>query len=444
MSEESTFDTKRLIERIGSHEATVGIIGMGYVGLPLALALVDQKFNVLGFDIDQRKVTDLMAGQSYISHIDPARVKAAVDGGRFEATVEFARLDQPDAILICVPTPLTSQREPELKYVTATVRQLSTVLRKGQLVVLESTTYPGTTVEVLKPILEESGLVCGRDFLLGFSPEREDPGNPDFSTTTIPKVVGGVDEASGAVAAALYGQVIDKIVQVKSAKTAEAVKLPENVFRAVNIALVNELKIVFAPMGIDVWEVLDAADSKPFGFMKFSPGPGWGGHCIPIDPFYLTWKAREHGVQTRFIELAGEVNVAMPRYVINKLTLALNDRKKAVNGSRILVLGVAYKKNVDDSRESPAFVLIDQLEQLGAAYRFHDPHVPVLPRTRRWAHLEATESIALTPENIKGFDAVLLVTDHQDVDYKMLAEHAQLIVDTRGIYREPRDNVVKA
>jgi len=311
-------------------------------------------------------------------------------------------------------------------------------------VILESTTYPGTTRDLMGPILEATGLELGKDFLVAYSPEREDPGRQGVTTSSIPKLVGGTCEHSGEVAFKLYEAAIDSVHLVSSAEVAEAAKLTENIFRAVNIALVNELKIVFDPMGIDVWEVLDAADSKPFGFMKFSPGPGWGGHCIPIDPFYLTWKAREHGVQTRFIELAGEVNVAMPRYVINKLTLALNARKKAVNGSRILVLGVAYKKNVDDSRESPAFVLIDQLEQLGAVYRFHDPHVPVLPRTRRWAHLEETESIELTPENIKGFDAVLLVTDHRNVDYDLIAEHAQLIVDTRGVYREPRDNVVKA
>jgi len=444
MSQESTFDTKALIERLGSRKSTVGIIGLGYVGLPLGLALVERDFNVMGFDIDQGKVTELMAGRSYISHIDSARVKAAVDSGRFEATDQFGRLGEPDAILICVPTPLTSQREPDLTYVTATTRQLSKALRRGQIVVLESTTYPGTTDEVLMPILEESGLKCGRDFLLAFSPEREDPGNPDFHTATIPKVVGGVDEASGEVASALYGHVIDKIVRVTSARTAEAVKLTENIFRAVNIALVNELKIVFDPMDIDVWEVLDAADSKPFGFMKFSPGPGWGGHCIPIDPFYLTWKAREHGVQTKFIELAGEVNVHMPRYVIGKLQQGLNSRKKAVNGSRVLVLGIAYKRDVDDARESPAFVLLDQLEQLGAHVRFHDPYVPVLPKTRRWPHLEATESIELTPESIRGFDAVLLVTDHRNVDYDMIVEHADLVVDTRGVYRTPRANVIKA
>ena len=444
MSQESTFDTQALIERLGARKSTIGIIGLGYVGLPLGLALVERDFKVMGFDIDQDKVTELMAGRSYISHIDSARVQAAVDSGRFEATDQFSRLGEPDAILICVPTPLTSQREPDLTYVTATTRQLSKALRRGQLVVLESTTYPGTTDEVLMPILEESGLKCGRDFLLAFSPEREDPGNPDFQTATIPKVVGGVDEASGEVASALYGHVIDEVVRVSSARTAEAVKLTENIFRAVNIALVNELKIVFDPMDIDVWEVLDAADSKPFGFMKFSPGPGWGGHCIPIDPFYLTWKAREHGVQTKFIELAGEVNVHMPRYVIGKLQQGLNSRKKAVNGSRVLVLGIAYKRDVDDARESPAFVLLDQLEQLGAHVRFHDPYVPVLPKTRRWLHLEATESIELTPENIRGFDAVLLVTDHRNVDYDMIVNHADLVVDTRGVYRTPRANVIKA
>ena len=309
---------------------------------------------------------------------------------------------------------------------------------------MESTTYPKTTDELMRPILETSGLVCGEEFFLAFSPEREDPGNPDFNTSTIPKVVGGVDEAAGDLAQAFYEQIVSRVVRVSSARAAEATKLTENIFRAVNIALVNELKIIYDAMDIDVWEVLDAAASKPFGFMKFSPGPGWGGHCIPIDPFYLTWKAREYGISTRFIELAGEVNVEMPRYVIGKLQHALNDRSKAVRGSKVLVLGVSYKKDVDDARESPAFVIIDRLIELGADLSYHDPHVPTLPRTRRWPHLPELRSVVLSPALLAAQDAVLIITDHGAVDYAQVAESAPLVVDTRGVYRDPLPNVVKA
>ncbi len=433
-----------LLKRLRSHEATIGIIGLGYVGLPLALVFVEKGFKVLGFDVDPKKIDALTKGECYIKHIDAPRVKAASTSGRFSSTTDFKRLSEPDAVLICVPTPLTPQREPDMTYVASTARAIKERVRKGQLVILESTTYPGTTDELVKDIIEESGLKCGEDFFLAFSPEREDPGNPNFNTATIPKVVGGVDQNSGDLAQTLYEQGIAKVVRVSSARVAEAAKLSENIFRAINIALVNELKIVYDRMGIDVWEVLDAAATKPFGFMRFNPGPGWGGHCIPLDPFYLSWKARETGAAPKFIELAGEVNVEMPKYVIHKLQLALNDRKKAINGSKILVLGLAYKKDIDDPRESPAFEIVEHLLHLGADVSYHDPHVPVAPRMRSWPGLPPMESKPLTKEILEQSEAVVLVTDHSIVDYEFVARHAKLIVDTRGIYRDPRANVVKA
>lgn len=430
--------------KILAHEARVGVIGMGYVGLPLALTFAERGFPVLGFDVDATKVERLSRGEGYIKHLDPARVAAQVEAGRLEATTDFARLGEPDAVIVCVPTPLTPQREPDMSFVVETARRIREVLRPGQLVVLESTTYPGTTDELLRGILEESGLRVGRDFLLAFSPEREDPGNRDYHTATIPKVVGGVDAASSDVARALYDEVIACTVAVSSARTAEAVKLTENVFRAVNIALVNELKVVYDKMGIDVWEVLDAAATKPFGFMRFNPGPGWGGHCIPLDPFYLAWKAREFGVSTRFIELAGEVNVRMPEYVVDKLMLALNDRGRAVKGSKILLLGLAYKKDIDDPRESPAFEVMEKLLRLGAVLSYHDPHVLQAPRMRSWPDLPEMASKPLTAELLAAHDAAIIVTDHSAVDYELVALHAPLVVDTRGVYRAPRSNVVKA
>lgn len=433
-----------LLEKIAAHEAKIGVIGMGYVGLPLALTFAERGFPVLGFDVDPAKVEAIAGGRGYIQHLDPARVAAQAAAGRLKATSDFARLSEPDAILICVPTPLTPQREPNMSYVVDTARHIADALRPGQLVVLESTTYPGTTDELLRESLEASGLALGKDFLLAFSPEREDPGNRAYQTATIPKVVGGVDEASTAVARALYDEAIARTVAVSSARTAEAVKLTENVFRAVNIALVNELKVVFDRMGIDIWEVLDAAATKPFGFMRFNPGPGWGGHCIPLDPFYLAWKAREYGASTRFVELAGEVNVRMPEYVVEKLLLALNDRGKPVKGSRVLVLGLAYKKDIDDPRESPAFEIIEKVRRLGAVVAYHDPHVPRAPRMRSWPDLPPMASEPLTPASLAATDAVVVVTDHSAVDYEMVARCAPLIVDTRGVYRAPRANVVKA
>jgi len=433
-----------LAAKINDRTAVVGIIGLGYVGLPLAMAFVERGIRVIGYDLDPAKPARLARGESYIKHLGSDRVVAMANSGRFEATCDFARLAEPDAILICVPTPLTQQREPDMSYVEASSRQVAAALRPGQLVVLESTTYPGTTDELVRGILEAGGLVCGTDFFLAFSPEREDPGREDYTTTTTPKVVGGVDETSGDLAQALYDLIIATTVRVSSARAAEASKLTENIFRAVNIALVNELKVVYDRMGIDVWEVLDAASTKPFGFMRFNPGPGWGGHCIPLDPFYLSWKARETGAAPKFIELAGDINVEMPHYVVTKLQLALNERRKAVKGSKVLVLGIAYKRDIDDPRESPAFEIIDLLVSLGAEVSYHDPHIPIAPKMRTWPHLPEMHSLPLTVETLAGCDAVVIVTDHRAVDYDLVAAHAPLIVDTRGIYRAPRPNVVKA
>lgn len=434
----------RLDAAIRQRSALIGIIGLGYVGLPLALAFTEGGYRVLGFDLDEAKVRALTQGASYIKHLDGGRVAGMASSGRFEGTTDFSRLDEPDAILICVPTPLTPQREPDMTFVERATRQIQACLRPGQLVVLESTTYPGTTDELVRGILEQTGLTCGEQFFLAFSPEREDPGNKEYGTTNTPKVVGGVDPVSGDLAQALYDQVISRTVRVSSARAAEAAKLTENIFRAVNIALVNELKMVYDRMGIDIWEVLDAAATKPFGFMRFNPGPGWGGHCIPLDPFYLSWKAREYRCNTRFIELAGEVNVRMPEYVVEKLLLALNERGRAVKGARVLILGIAYKKDIDDPRESPAFELIEHLLQLGAAVSYHDPHIPVAPRMRSWPNLPPMRSVPLERETLAGVDAVLIATDHSAVDWELVATHAPLIVDTRGVFRQRRANVVKA
>jgi UDP-N-acetyl-D-glucosamine dehydrogenase len=431
-----------LRQKIDDRSALVGIIGLGYVGLPLALTFSESAYRVLGFDVDRSKVEALSRGENYIRHLDSGRVARANE--RFAATDDFNRLAEPDVLVICVPTPLTPQREPDMSYVVGTAREVRARLRRGQLVILESTTYPGTTDELVRGILEGSGLRCGEDFFLAFSPEREDPGNARFATATIPKVVGGVDAEGGNLAEAFYAKAIARTVRVSDARTAEATKLVENIFRAVNIALVNELKIVFDRMGIDVWEVLDAASTKPFGFMRFNPGPGWGGHCIPLDPFYLAWKAREYGVSPKFIELAGDVNVRMPHYVVEKLQQALNARAKAVRGSKVLILGLAYKKDIDDPRESPAFEVIALLRKMGAFIAYHDPHVPVAPRMRTWPDLPAMSSMPLTEDLLASQDAVLLVTDHTAVDYDLVLRHAALVVDTRGVYRGKSDKVVKA
>jgi len=433
-----------LLKKIQDDTALVGIIGLGYVGLPLALAFAGNGLDVLGFDIDDKKVEALARGENYISHIDGKKVKQAVQSKKLSATSDFSRLGEPDAVIICVPTPLTPQRDPDMSYIVKTAGQIKKCLRPGQLVILESTTYPGTTEELVKGILEESGLLSGRDFWLAFSPEREDPGNTSYSTTTIPKIIGGVDKDAGDLAESLYKKVIQKTVRVSNSRAAEAVKLTENIFRAVNIAMVNELKIIYERMNIDIWEVLDAAATKPFGFMRFNPGPGWGGHCIPLDPFYLAWKARECGTETKFIELAGEINRRMPQYVIDKLLHALNQRGKSVKKSKVMVIGLAYKKDINDDRESPAYQIISGLIKLGAVVSYHDPFVPRLKHTRQWPDAPALKSQPLTAKTIAAKDAVLIITDHTNVDYNLIAKHAKLIVDTRGIYRRPMKNLVKA
>lgn len=422
-----------LVDRIKSRDITVGIIGMGYVGLPLAAAFGAVGVKVLGFDVDPAKADALNAGRSYIKHIDGERVATLRSAGLLEATADMARLSEPDALLICVPTPLTRHLEPDLTYVVSTTDAIAAALRPGQIVILESTTYPGTSTEVMQPILEAGGLKAGRDFFLAYSPEREDPGNIDFSTAGIPKVVGADDPGSLAIAEALYGTFVPRTVAVSSLATAEAVKITENVFRSVNIALVNELKVVFDAMGINVWEVIDAAKTKPFGFMPFYPGPGLGGHCIPIDPFYLTWKAREYNQHTRFIELAGQINSSMPERVVSILAEALDQRqKRGLNGARILVMGVAYKKNVDDMRESPSLLIMEMLEARGATADFHDPFIPQISETREHPTLNGRVGIDWDLEAIAEYDAVLLTTDHDSVDYPALTKSARLVVDTRN------------
>lgn len=432
-----------LHDAITQRQARVGIIGLGYVGLPLARTFVAGKFAVLGFDLDAGKVARLQRGESYIKTMPSSAVAAMRAQERFEATDCFERLADVDAIIICVPTPLTTTREPDLSCVLSAGRAVARCLRRGQLVVLESTTYPGTTRDVLLPILHESGLIAGVDYFLAFSPEREDPGNQDYSTETIPKVVGGVDKASLELAAALYGAVVRQVVPVSSAEVAEACKILENTYRCVNIALVNELKVLYDRMGIDVWEVIEAAKTKPFGFQAFYPGPGLGGHCIPIDPFYLTWIARKYGLTTRFIELAAEVNLAMPDFVMGKVADALNDRGKPIKGSKIAMLGMAYKKDVDDIRESPGLVLLEQLERKGAVVSYNDPHVPQLPPRIR----PGMASQPLTPAYLQEQDCVLIVTDHLEYDWPWITEHSQLVVDTRNALchvKYHRERIVQA
>jgi UDP-N-acetyl-D-glucosamine dehydrogenase len=423
-----------VLGKIQDKKAPVGILGLGYVGLPLARAFAGQGFPVLGFDTDAGKVNRLRRGESYIGHLPDAAVRAMLAQG-FEATDSFDRLCEPDALLICVPTPLTEAREPDLAFVTDSARAVAARLRPGQLVVLESTTYPGTTRRVVRPLLEAGGLAAGRDFFLAYSPEREDPGNPEHSAPTIPKVVGGIEPRSLELAAALYGRVVVRVVRVSSPEVAEACKILENTYRAVNIALVNELKVLYDRMGIDVWEVIEAAKTKPFGFQAFYPGPGLGGHCLPCDPFYLAWLARTYGLTTRFIELAGEVNAAMPGYVMGKVADALNERVRPVKGSRVLLLGMAYKRDVDDPRESPAFEIMEMLLRKGAVVGYNDPHIPRLPRMRRYPHLRG-ESRPLTPEVLAAQDCVLVLTDHSAYDWPWIVAHAPLVVDTRNATRD--------
>ena len=422
-----------LIERFRTREAKVGVIGLGYVGLPLLRTIAAQGFTGIGFDIDRRKIAVLESGGSYIRHIPPQSIAELRRAGRLSATDDFNRLGEVDVIVVCVPTPLTRQREPDLTYVTGTTRSIAERLRPGHLVVLESTTYPGTTREVVRPLLEKGGLRSERDFFLAYSPEREDPGNASFTTAGIPKVVGGDGERATRLACAFYDQIVARAIPVSSTDAAEAVKLTENIFRAVNIALANELKVVYGAMGIDVWEIIEAAKSKPFGYMPFYPGPGLGGHCIPIDPFYLTWKAREYDLATRFIELAGEINTAMPGRVVAGLVAALSEHHgRAIRGARILVVGIAYKKNVDDIRESPALKIIHLLERQGAAVSFHDPFLPEIPATREHPEFDGRRSVPLNRATLSDIDAVLICTDHDAVDYELLASAAPLVIDTRN------------
>ncbi|MDT4834699.1 UDP-N-acetyl-D-glucosamine 6-dehydrogenase [compost metagenome] len=429
------------IAKFKSKEAIIGIVGLGYVGLPLMLRYNAIGFRVLGIDIDEGKVSKLNAGQSYIEHIPSEKIASARECG-FEATAEFQRASECDALILCVPTPLNKYREPDMSFVINTTDAIKPYLREGQVVSLESTTYPGTTEEELLPRVEEGGLRVGENIFLVYSPEREDPGNPDFETRTIPKVIGGHTPACLEVGVALYEHAIDKVVPVSSTKAAEMTKLLENIHRAVNIGLVNEMKVVADRMGIDIFEVVDAAATKPFGFTPYYPGPGLGGHCIPIDPFYLTWKAREYGLHTRFIELSGEVNQAMPEYVVSKLMDGLNDNGKALKGSKVLVLGIAYKKNVDDMRESPSVEIMELLEAKGSVVAYCDPHVPVFPKMRE--HHFNLSSEPLTAENLASFDAVVLATDHDKFDYELIKQHARLIVDSRGKYRTPQAHIIKA
>ncbi|MDA7946886.1 MAG: nucleotide sugar dehydrogenase [Hyphomicrobiaceae bacterium] len=422
------------IEKVTDRSACIGVIGLGYVGLPLILGFHSRDFRILGIDVDQEKIDALEAGESYIKHIPDDRIKGLQDRDRFAATTDFSRLPEADAILICVPTPLTRHLEPEMAYVVSTAEAMAPHLKAGHLIILESTTYPGTTRDLMVPILEKgSGFKADEDFFVAYSPEREDPGNPEFEAQTIPKVVGAAVPEALEMAKELYGTLVPKVVPVSSPEVAEAVKLTENIFRAVNIAMVNELKVIYGEMGIDVWEVIDAAKTKPFGFMPFYPGPGLGGHCIPIDPFYLTWKAREYGLSTRFIELAGQINRNMPLHVVNTLRDALSARQQAaLTGARVLLVGIAYKKNVDDMRESPSLTLIDLLEERGAQTDYFDPYIPEIPQTREHANLAGRKSVPLDPDGLKSYDAVLIATDHDDVDYGMIVKHASLVVDTRN------------
>jgi len=435
-----------LFKKIKSHEATIGIIGLGYVGLPLVLRFGEERFRIIGFDVDPGKVSQLNAGQSYIRHIDSERIRVLRNERRFEASSDFSRLAEPDCIIICVPTPLTPKKDPDLQYIEKTAQAISKTLRAGQLISLESTTYPGTTDEILLDLFRTKGLEAGQDYFLVFSPEREDPGNQRFSTRTIPKVVGGTTEACLQLGVALYQQVIDRVIPVSSTRAAELVKLLENIYRCVNIALVNELKLLTDRMNIDVWEVIEAASSKPFGFTPFYPGPGLGGHCIPIDPFYLSWKAKEYDFSTRFIQLAGEINAAMPHYVIEKVGEALNDRSQAIRGAKILVVGIAYKKDVDDVRESPALEIIKLLKERGAEVSYTDPYIPRLHKMREY-DFSYMSSVAMTEDLLRNADAVLIATDHSKLDYQWIVDHSGLVVDTRNATKSitrGREKIVRA
>ncbi len=435
----------KLLNKIAAREAVIGVIGLGYVGLPLLIRFGEVGFPLRGFDVDSRKIDALLHGKSYIEHIPVSRVTDYLAQRKLDVTLDFERLDEADCILICVPTPLTEKQEPDLRFVSDTTEAIARRLRPGQLIVLESTTYPGTTEEMVLPRLEQTGLKVGRDFCLAFSPEREDPGNKAYNTGNIPKVVGGVTQKCLECASALYGQAVSRVVPVSSTRAAELTKLLENIYRSVNIALVNELKVLSQRMGIDIWEVIQAASTKPFGFTPFLPGPGLGGHCIPIDPFYLSWKAREYDFTTRFIQLAGEVNVSMPYYVLERTSDALNAQRKCLNGSKILVLGVAYKKDIDDDRESPSYEIMELLQQRGAEVCYNDPHIARLKAGRK--HNFQMASVELTEESLREMDAVIILTDHTAYDYAWIVEHASLVVDSRNATREVaegREKIVKA
>ena len=435
-----------LIEKIQAHKAKVGVVGLGYVGLPLVLRFGEEHFPVIGFDVDPAKVNKLNAGESYIRHIPAARLQTLLKEKQFEATSDFKRLAEADCIIICVPTPLTAKKDPDLQYIEKTADAILKTLRKGQIISLESTTYPGTTEEILLERFRTTGLEAGKDYFLVFSPEREDPGNAKFSTRTIPKVVGGVTPDCLEVGKTLYGQVIDRVVTVSSTRAAELVKLLENIYRSVNIALVNELKLLTDRMGIDIWEVIDAAATKPFGYTPFYPGPGLGGHCIPIDPFYLSWKAKEYDFSTRFIQLAGEVNTSIPYYVVERIAAALNDRAKSVRGSKILVLGVAYKKDVDDVRESPALEIMELLQHKGAMRSYNDPYILRLHKMRAY-EFSHMSSLELTGDVLKSHDLALITTDHTNFDYQRIVDHSQLVIDTRNATRKVtrgREKIIRA
>ncbi|MFC1735486.1 nucleotide sugar dehydrogenase [Candidatus Hydrogenedentota bacterium] len=436
---------QELKTKIAENQSVGGVVGLGYVGLPLVLHLCDVGYRVIGYDVDEKKVDALNRGESYIKHIPSGSITEKIEAGMFEATTDFSRLSEADCISICVPTPLDKNFEPDLRYVRETAEVIGQNLRAGQLVLLESTTYPGTTTELVLPLLKDKGLEVGKDFFLAYSPEREDPGNPDFTISNIPKVIGGVTPACTEVATDYYGKIFEKIEPVSTPAAAELTKLLENIFRCVNIALVNELKMLCDRMKIDVWEVISAASTKPFGYMPFYPGPGLGGHCIPIDPFYLSWKAREYEFPTRFIELAGEINTSMPYYVVTRIMEALNEQEITLKGARVLVLGMAYKKDVDDTRESPSLKIIELLQKRGASIDYNDPYIPTLPQTRKYdMHMD---SVDLTPENLGKYDCAVVITDHSVYDYNMIVEHSRLVVDTRNAtssVTSNRDRIFKA
>jgi UDP-N-acetyl-D-glucosamine dehydrogenase len=435
----------RLIQKILKKKALVGIIGLGYVGLPLVLRFCGEGFRILGFDVDSKKVATLKRGKSYLKSIPSSRLSQFLRDGYLDVTDDFSRLNEPDCILICVPTPLTEKMEPDLQYIEKTNEAIRDYLRKGQLIILESTSYPGTTEELILPQLQSTGLKVGKDFFLAFSPEREDPGNKQFKTHQIPKVVAGVTPSCQKVAVSLYRQIVQKVIPVSSTRVAELTKLLENIYRSVNIALVNELKMLADRMGIDIWEVIEAASTKPFGFSPFYPGPGMGGHCIPIDPFYLSWKAREFDFTPKFIQLSGEINVSIPYYVVSKVVDALNERKKSIKGAKILILGVAYKKDVDDARESPALAIMDLLQKKGATILYHDPFIPSLPPFRKY-HFELKSS-PLTRQLLRRIDAAVVVTDHSSIDYEWVVQHVPLIIDTRNVtknIKKWKSKIVKA